>query len=111
VLVGSRAGGFHSRAIEVLDRRGVADRFLAEGQTAQAAMIATRWLPGSGHHDGSSAGVRADVIHTRSRIPLAGPGDTDDFECHRTGGSTGEVDGRVSFALRETGVAFDICSA
>ncbi|MGH9019001.1 MAG: FAD-dependent monooxygenase, partial [Acidimicrobiales bacterium] len=39
VLVGSRAGGFHSRAIEVLDQRGVADRFLAEGQVAQAAMI------------------------------------------------------------------------
>jgi len=37
VLVGSRAGGFHSRTIEVLDQRGVADRFLAEGQVAQAA--------------------------------------------------------------------------
>jgi len=36
VLVGSRAGGFHSRTIEVLDQRGVADRFLAEGQVAQA---------------------------------------------------------------------------
>jgi 3-(3-hydroxy-phenyl)propionate hydroxylase len=35
-LVGSRAGGFHSRTIEVLDQRGVADRFLAEGQTVQA---------------------------------------------------------------------------
>ena len=31
-LVGSRAGGFLSRTIEVLDQRGVADRFLAEGQ-------------------------------------------------------------------------------
>jgi 2-polyprenyl-6-methoxyphenol hydroxylase-like FAD-dependent oxidoreductase len=40
VLVGSRAGGFHARTIEVLDQRGVADRFLAEGQVAQAAMIA-----------------------------------------------------------------------
>ncbi len=40
VLVGSRAGGFHSRTIEVLDQRGVADRFLAEGQKVQAAMIA-----------------------------------------------------------------------
>jgi 2-polyprenyl-6-methoxyphenol hydroxylase-like FAD-dependent oxidoreductase len=39
VLVGSRAGGIHSRTIEVLDQRGVADRFLAEGQTAQAVMI------------------------------------------------------------------------
>jgi 3-(3-hydroxy-phenyl)propionate hydroxylase len=32
VLVGSWAGGFHSRTIEVLDQRGVADRFLSEGQ-------------------------------------------------------------------------------
>jgi 3-(3-hydroxy-phenyl)propionate hydroxylase len=39
VLVGSRAGGFHSRTIEVLDQRGVADRFLAEGQVAQAAIF------------------------------------------------------------------------
>jgi 3-(3-hydroxy-phenyl)propionate hydroxylase len=44
VLVGSRAGGFHSRTIEVLDQRGVADRFLAEGQTAQAAMFGTTVL-------------------------------------------------------------------
>src|SRR3954470_19189242 len=37
VLAGSRAGGLHSRAIEVLDQRGVADRFLAEGAVAQVA--------------------------------------------------------------------------
>ena len=41
VLVGSRAGGIHSRTIEVLDQRGVADRFLAEGQVAQAATFGT----------------------------------------------------------------------
>ena len=43
-LVGSRAGGFHSRTIEMLDQRGVAERFLAEGQTAQAAMFGTTVL-------------------------------------------------------------------
>ena len=32
-LVGSRAGGFHARTIEILDQRGIADRFLAEGTT------------------------------------------------------------------------------
>jgi 3-(3-hydroxy-phenyl)propionate hydroxylase len=31
----SRAGGLHARTIEVLDQRGVADRFLAEGQAMQ----------------------------------------------------------------------------
>ncbi len=44
VLVGSRAGGFHSRTIEVLDQRGVAARFLAEGQVAQTAMFGTTVL-------------------------------------------------------------------
>lgn len=40
-LVGSRAGGLHSRTIEVLDQRGIADRFLAQGQVAQVAAFAT----------------------------------------------------------------------
>jgi 2-polyprenyl-6-methoxyphenol hydroxylase-like FAD-dependent oxidoreductase len=31
-LDGSRAGGLHSRTIEVLDQRGIAERFLSEGQ-------------------------------------------------------------------------------
>src|SRR6476659_4389789 len=43
-LAGSRAGGLHARAIEVFDQRGVADRFLAEGQTAQVATFGTAVL-------------------------------------------------------------------
>ncbi len=39
-LIGSRAGGLHSRTIEVLDQRGIADRFLSEGQEAQVAGFA-----------------------------------------------------------------------
>jgi 3-(3-hydroxy-phenyl)propionate hydroxylase len=31
-LAGSRAGGLHARTIEVLDQRGIADRFLSQGQ-------------------------------------------------------------------------------
>jgi hypothetical protein len=43
-LAGSRAGGPHSRTIEILDQRGIADRFLSEGQVAQVAGFAgTRW--------------------------------------------------------------------
>ncbi len=34
-LVGSRAGGMTPRTIEVLDQRGIADRFLAEGILGQ----------------------------------------------------------------------------
>lgn len=44
VLVGSRAGGFHARTLEVLDQRGVADRFLAKGRTAQAVMVGSTVL-------------------------------------------------------------------
>jgi 3-(3-hydroxy-phenyl)propionate hydroxylase len=32
-----RAGGLHSRTLEVLDQRGIVDRFLSEGQLAQTA--------------------------------------------------------------------------
>src|SRR5881397_1670042 len=39
-LPGSRAGGLQARTIEVLDQRGIADRFLAEGQTVQVAAFA-----------------------------------------------------------------------
>lgn len=34
-LVGLRAGGLHARTIEVLDQRGIADRFLSRGQRFQ----------------------------------------------------------------------------
>lgn len=36
-LAGSRAGGLHARTIEIFDQRGIADRFLAEGQIGQVA--------------------------------------------------------------------------
>ena len=39
-LTGSRSRGLHSRTIEVLDQRGIADRFLSEGQVAQVAAFA-----------------------------------------------------------------------
>jgi 2-polyprenyl-6-methoxyphenol hydroxylase-like FAD-dependent oxidoreductase len=55
-LTGARAGGLHSRTIEVLDQRGIADRFLAEGQTAQVATF---------------AGVRLDISDFPTRHPYA----------------------------------------
>src|SRR5436190_1407520 len=39
-LAGVRAGGLHARTIEVFDQRGIADRFLADGQVAQVAGFA-----------------------------------------------------------------------
>jgi len=39
-LVGTRARGLHARTIEVLDQRGLAERFLAHGQIMQVAAFA-----------------------------------------------------------------------
>ncbi|HMG13675.1 MAG TPA: FAD-dependent monooxygenase, partial [Gemmatimonadaceae bacterium] len=43
-LPGSRAGGLGSRTLEVLDQRGIVDRFLAEGQKAQVTAFAPAHL-------------------------------------------------------------------
>ena len=39
-LAGSRAGGLHSRTLEIFDQRGIAERFISEGQKAQVAGFA-----------------------------------------------------------------------
>src|SRR5262252_2042777 len=53
-LDGSRASGLHSRTIEVLDQRGIADRFLAQGQVAQVVGF---------------AGIRLDISDFPTRHP------------------------------------------
>ena len=55
-LLGSRAGGLHSRSIEVMDQRGIADRFLSEGQVVQV---------------GQFAGVALDMSDFPSRHPYS----------------------------------------
>jgi len=55
-LVGSRAGGLHSRTLEVLDQRGIVDRFLSEGQVAQVAGF---------------AGARLDISDFPTRHPYS----------------------------------------
>jgi 2-polyprenyl-6-methoxyphenol hydroxylase-like FAD-dependent oxidoreductase len=39
-LLGARAGGLHPRTIEMLDQRGIAERFLREGQVVQVGQFA-----------------------------------------------------------------------
>jgi 2-polyprenyl-6-methoxyphenol hydroxylase-like FAD-dependent oxidoreductase len=39
-VVGQRAGGLHSRTLEILDQRGIVDRFLAAGRALQVAGFA-----------------------------------------------------------------------
>ena len=53
-LVGSRSRGLHSRTIEVLDQRGIADRFLSQGTPAQVAGF---------------AGIRLDISDFPTRHP------------------------------------------
>jgi 2-polyprenyl-6-methoxyphenol hydroxylase-like FAD-dependent oxidoreductase len=55
-LPGSRAGGLHSRTIEIFDQRGIADRFLAEGQVVNV---------------GQFAGVRLDISDFPTRHPYS----------------------------------------
>jgi 3-(3-hydroxy-phenyl)propionate hydroxylase len=39
-VLGARAGGLHARTIEVLDQRGIAERFLSQGKVMQVAGFA-----------------------------------------------------------------------
>jgi 3-(3-hydroxy-phenyl)propionate hydroxylase len=43
-VTGSRAGGLHARTLELLDQRGIAERFVAEGQKAPALSFAGKVL-------------------------------------------------------------------
>src|SRR6266550_5620800 len=53
-LVGSRSRGLQSRTIEVLDQRGIADRFLSQGTAAQVAGF---------------SGIRLDISDFPTRHP------------------------------------------
>src|SRR6185312_7006652 len=44
-LAGSRAGGLHARTLEVLDQRGVAERFVSEGRRHPAVSFNRVQLP------------------------------------------------------------------
>ena len=55
-LPGSRAGGLHSRTLEILDQRGIADRFLTEGQVVQV---------------GQFSGVPLDISDLPTRHPYS----------------------------------------
>src|ERR1700682_602506 len=60
---GSRAGGLHSRTIEVFDQRGIADRFLSQGQVAQVAGFAWIRLDMSDFHTRHNYGLGLRQSH------------------------------------------------
>src|SRR5205814_6381756 len=78
-LAGSRAGGLQSRTIEILDQRGIADRFLSEGQVAQVAGFAGVPLDISDfstrHNDGARAVAEPHRAHPGRLGPRARGGD------------------------------------
>lgn len=43
-LAGTRAGGLHARSLEVLDQRGIAERFVSQGRPVQIASFARTTL-------------------------------------------------------------------
>ena len=55
-VIGSRAGGLHARTLEILDQRGIADGFVAEGQKAQVTGF---------------AGVHIDISDFPTRYPFS----------------------------------------
>ena len=77
-LTGSRAGGLHSRTIEVLDQRGIADRFLSQGQLASGRALRT-------------------ILWTSATFPL---GTTTGSGCGRTTSSASWPTGSASWRCR-----------
>ena len=90
-LPGSRAGGLHARTIEVLDQRGIADRFLSEGQVAQVAGFAS---------------VRLDISDVPTRHPY-GLGLWQNHIERILAGWVGELEVPISYGIEVTGFAQD----
>src|SRR3989440_13051793 len=90
-LIGSRSGGLHSRTIEVLDQRGIADRFLSQGQVAQVAGFA--W-------------IRLDISDFPTRHPY-GLGLRQNHIERILAGWVGELEVPIHFGREATGFAQD----
>src|SRR5437016_4952605 len=90
-LAGSRAGGLQARTIEVLDQRGIADRFLAQGQVAQVAGFA--W-------------IRLDISDFPTRHPY-GLGLWQNHIERILAGWVGELRVPISYGVEVTGFAQD----
>src|SRR5213595_2892831 len=88
-LTGTRSRGLHSRTIEVLDQRGIADRFLSEGQVAQVAGFAGTRFDIRGFPTRHPYGL-ALLQHNFERI-LAGWVDELEVPIHRESEVTGFV--------------------
>jgi 2-polyprenyl-6-methoxyphenol hydroxylase-like FAD-dependent oxidoreductase len=103
-LAGSRAGGLHSRTIEVLDQRGIAERFLSEGQQAQVAGFAgitldigdfpTRHPYGLGLWQNHIERILAGWVHELG-VPVRYGSEVTGFAQHDAGVDVRIVDGQM----------------
>src|SRR3989475_8979113 len=101
-LVGSRSGGLHSRTIEVFDQRGIADRFLSQGQVAQVAGFAwirldisdfpTRYNYGLGLRQNHIERILAGWVGELA-VPIYRGREVTGFEQHDTGVDVAVSDG------------------
>ncbi|MFL5674476.1 MAG: FAD-dependent monooxygenase [Chloroflexota bacterium] len=88
---GSRSGGLHARTIEVFDQRGIADRFLSEGQVAQVAGF---------------AGIRLDISDFPTRHPYGLALRQSHIE-RILAGWVGELGVRIRYGVEVTGFTQD----
>jgi 3-(3-hydroxy-phenyl)propionate hydroxylase len=102
-LSGARALGISSRTIEVLDQRGIADRFLAAGQTAQVTGFAVTRLDISDFPTRHNYGLALRQKHierllaewvTELRVPILHGHDITSFTQHGAGVDITLADGQ-----------------
>jgi 2-polyprenyl-6-methoxyphenol hydroxylase-like FAD-dependent oxidoreductase len=102
-LDSSRSGGLHSRTIEVLDQRGIADRFLAEGQAMQVQGFAGIPLDISDFPTRHNYGLALWQIHferilaawvSELGVPIAREREVTGFAQDDTGVDVEQLDGR-----------------
>ena len=103
-VVGSRAGGLHARTLELLDQRGIADRFGSEGQKAQVTGFAgkildlsdfpTRFPFGLGLRQSRIEPIMADWVH-ELRVPIYREREVTGFTAHEAGVEVELSDGRT----------------
>jgi 3-(3-hydroxy-phenyl)propionate hydroxylase len=101
-LSGARALGISSRTIEVLDQRGIADRFLSAGQTAQITGFAATRLDISDFPTRHNYGLALRQKHierilavwvTQLEVPILYGREITGFVQHRTGVDVALADG------------------
>ena len=103
-FMGSRAGGLHSRSLEVLDQRGIVERFLSQGKIMQVTGFALNRLDISDFPTRHNYGLALSQIHIERilaarvdelAVPLYRERELTDFTQDDTGVDLQLSDGRM----------------